>query len=58
MKVAELIKILKKMPQDYPVEINNNAAGQILYIDQVDCFGPEDLEPGYDDYPVVMIQVE
>jgi hypothetical protein len=52
MTVAELIEILKTMPQNLPIEINDNMGGQIIYIDSVDHF---DLE-GEDDYPVVMIQ--
>jgi hypothetical protein len=53
MTVAELIEILKTMPQDLPIEINDNMGGQIIYIDSVDLFD----EPMYeDDYPVVMIQ--
>jgi hypothetical protein len=41
------------MPQDLPIEINDNMGGQIIYIDSVDLFD----EPMYeDDYPVVMIQ--
>ena len=52
MTVAELIAILQTMPQDLPIEINDNEGGQIIYIDSVDHF---DLE-GEDDYPVVMIQ--
>ena len=50
MTVAELIAILQTMPQDLPIEINDNEGGQIIYIDSVDSF-PED-----EDYPVVMIQ--
>ena len=52
MKVSELIKILQDMPQDLPVEINNNLGGEITYVDQVDLFTVDD---GLD-YPVVMIQ--
>lgn len=52
MTVAELIEILKAMPQDLPIEINDNMNGQIIYIDSVELF---DLSCG-DDYPVVMIQ--
>jgi hypothetical protein len=52
MTVSELIEILKTMPQNLPIEINDNMGGQIIYIDSVDHF---DLE-GEDDYPVVMIQ--
>lgn len=57
MTVAQLIAILQTMPQDYPVEINNNHAGQITFIDQVDCFGPEDMKEA-EDYPVVILQTE
>ncbi len=52
MTVAELIAILQTMPQDLPVEINDNMGGQIIYIDSVEEF---DLD-GEDDYPVVIIQ--
>lgn len=50
MTVAELIEILNSMPQDLPIEINDNLSEQIIYIDSVDAF-PDD-----EDYPVVMIQ--
>lgn len=56
MIVSELISILKKMPQDLPIEINDNMGGQIIYIDSVDYFGPDDIDMSDDDYPVVMIQ--
>jgi hypothetical protein len=58
MTVAELIEILKTMPQDYPVEINDNMNGQMIYIDSVDCFRPEDIDPEFtdEDYPSVVIQ--
>ena len=58
MTVAELIEILMTMPQDLPIEINDNMGGQIIYIDSVDYFDATDerfsSEDG--DYPVVMIQ--
>ena len=53
MTVAELIEILKAMPQDMPIEINDNMNGQIIYIDSVELF---DEPMDEDDYPVVMIQ--
>ena len=59
MTVAELIEILKTMPQDYPVEINDHNRGSLSYVDRVDCFGPEDLDPEFpEDYPVVILQTE
>lgn len=60
MTVVELIEILKTMPQDYPVEINDHHKGSISFIDPVDCFGPEDIDPEFaeDDYPVVILQTE
>lgn len=59
MTVAQLIAILQTMPQDYPVEINDNHAGKLSWVDQVDCFKPEDLDPAFpDDYPCVVIQTE
>lgn len=60
LTVAELIAILQTMPQDYPVEINDHHKGSISYVDRVDCFGPEDIEPEFadEDYPVVIIQTE
>jgi hypothetical protein len=55
MNVSELIEILKTMPQDLPIEINDNMGGQIIYIDSVDLF--DEVDPEFpDDYPVVMIQ--
>jgi hypothetical protein len=58
MTVAELIEILKTMPQDLPIEINDNMGGQIIYIDSVDHFDCTDerFSPEDGDYPVVMIQ--
>ena len=59
MTVAELITILQPMPQDLPIEINDNMGGQIIYIDCVQHFGPDDIdaEAAADgDYPVVIIQ--
>ena len=60
MTVAELIEILKTMPQDYPVEINDHHKGSISYIDRVVCFGPEDIDPEFadEDYPCVVFQTE
>ena len=55
MTVAELIAILQTMPQDFPIEVNDNNGGQIYPIEQVDCFTELDDELG--DYPVVVIQV-
>lgn len=52
MTVAELIEILNSMPQDLPIEILDNGAGQIIHINSVDAF-PDD-----EDYPVVMIQAD
>jgi hypothetical protein len=58
MTVAELIEVLKTMPQDYTVEINDNGNGNVFAIDQVDCFLPEDMNPIFpEDYPSVVIQV-
>ena len=55
MTVAELIAILQTMPQDLPIEINDNMGGQIIYIDSVDLF--DEIDPEFpEDYPVVMIQ--
>ena len=60
MTVAELIEILKTMPQDYPVEINDHNRGSISFVDRVDCFLPEDIDPEFtdEDYPCVVIQTE
>lgn len=58
MTVAELIETLKTMPQDLPVEINDNGGADVFTIDQVDCFLAEDLDPAFpEDYPCVVIQV-
>ena len=38
MTVIELINILKKLPPNIPVEINDNSIGLISCIDQVDHF--------------------
>ena len=59
MTVAELIEILKTMPQDYPVEINDHHKGSISFVDRVDCFLPEDMDPAFpEDYPCVVLQTE
>ena len=36
MLVSELNDILKTMPQDYVIEVNDNGAGDIHSIEQVD----------------------
>jgi len=58
MIVSELIELLKKMPQDLPVEINDNLAGQISYIDSVYHFylGDGRLSAEDGDYDVVILQ--
>lgn len=59
--VAQLIAKLQTMPQDLPVEINDNGNGAIYDFceDDVDLFEADnialDLEDG--DYPVVVLQV-
>ena len=60
MTVGELIEILKTMPQDYPVEINDHSKGSISYVDRVDCFTEEDIAPEFadEDYPCVVFQTE
>ena len=57
MTVAELAKILKSMPQNAIIEVNDNAGGQIHFIDRVEFFDADTIENGNEDYPVVMIQV-
>jgi hypothetical protein len=52
MTVAELIEILKQMPQDIQVEVNDNAAGEVFAIDQVDHFDATEYDP-----QIVIIQV-
>ena len=59
MTVAELIAILQTMPGDLPVEINDHNRGSLSYVDRVDCFLQEDLDPEFpEDYPVVVLQTE
>ena len=58
MTVAELIEILKTMPQNYPVEVNDNDGGRLFDIDEVICFTEEDMDPDYpEDRPGVVIEV-
>lgn len=58
MLVSDLIDILKSMPQDYVVKVNDNRGGKIFAIDNIDCFTPEDMDPSYPDVvPCVVIQV-
>ena len=54
MLVSELIEILKTMPQDVIVEVNDNQGGEVYSIEQVDFFGKEEYLNSED---VVMIQV-
>ena len=56
MTVSELIELLKQVPQDLPIEINDNMGGQIIHIDGVDLFDGDDLDVEDGDYPVVIIQ--
>ena len=42
MTVAELIEVLKTMPQGAEVEVNDNHGGNVFAIDQVDYFEAED----------------
>lgn len=60
MTVAQLIAALQTMPQDYPVEINDNHLCKVSWVDQVDCFGPDDIDPEFvdEDYPCVILQTE
>lgn len=50
MTVAELIEILKTMPQDCLVEVNDNMGGEIYDVEQVDHFEATE----YDDETVVL----
>jgi sulfur carrier protein ThiS len=52
MTVAELIEILKTMPQDVMVEVNDNRGGEVYNVEQVDHFEADD-----DFEEVVVIQV-
>jgi hypothetical protein len=54
MTVAELIKILQTMPQDWAVEVNDNLGGDVHQIDSIDMFPAIEEEDGY---AVVVIQV-
>lgn len=56
MKVSQLVDILKGMPQDIEVEINDNNGGEVYAIEGVDHYVPNlDLWP--DDIQAVIIQV-
>lgn len=57
MTVSELVTILQTMPQDLPVEVNDNGAGNIHEIYSVDHFDWSDLDPDGGDEPGVYIQV-
>jgi len=58
MTVSELIAILQKMPQDYPIEMIDSHCGDPLVIDSVDRFDSTDQFFNKDeDYPAVVIQV-
>jgi hypothetical protein len=52
MTVAELIEVLKTMPQDAIVEVNDNGGGEVYGIDGVDYFEADD-----DFEELVVIQV-
>lgn len=57
MTVAQLLEILKSVPQDYEVEILNHHDRNISFVDEVTVFGPECCtEP--DDHPVVVLHTE
>ena len=60
MSVAELIEILKTMPQDLPVEINDHNRGSLSFVDRVDLFDAswESFSPDDGDYPCVVLQTE
>lgn len=56
MTVAQLLEILKMVPQDYELEILNHHRS-ISFVDEVTVFGPECCtEP--DDRPVVVLHTE
>jgi hypothetical protein len=60
MSVAQLIKILQRMPQDLPVEINNHHTGNLSWVDAVGIFDEtcEMFDVSEGDYPCVVIQTE
>jgi hypothetical protein len=45
------------MPQDLPVEINDNRGGEFYSLEEVDCFTDADFGPEDDAEPCVMLQV-
>ena len=57
--VAQLIAKLQTLPQDLPVEINDNGGGNVFPVERVDLFDDMDVELCEDDgdYPVVILQV-
>lgn len=57
MKVAQLLDVLRNLPQDYEVEVLNHATREVSYLEEVTVFGLNDCtEP--DDYPVVVLHTE
>ena len=59
MSVAELIEILQTMPQHLPVEINNEWAGDITFVDKISLFSEDNPYFSVDeDYPAVIIHTE
>ena len=55
--VAQLIAKLQALPQNLPVEINDNNGGEVYKIDSVDLFDEGDIALEDDDYAVVILQV-
>ena len=57
MTVAELIAKLQTLPQDLPVEINDNGNGEVYQLEGVILFNEAALCEEDGDYPVVILQV-
>jgi hypothetical protein len=55
--VAQLIATLQTMPQDLPVEINDNSLGEVYPLHSVSLFEEGDIALEDEDYAVVMLQV-
>jgi hypothetical protein len=54
MTVAELIEVLKTMPQDVTVEVNDNGGGEVHGIDQVDYF---EADADFDECVTIQVNV-
>jgi hypothetical protein len=54
MTVAELIEVLKTMPQDVVVEVNDNGGGEVYAVEGVDYF---EADADFDECVTIQVNV-